>query len=114
MHPPISEAVEAGAAAVLAGLVGDGEALELRREAVEALNLIATAGDFDDMMMRLKSSDPSSQHAATIQLRTLLSGRNPPTQQVIEAQVIPQFVAFLRQRDDDQILQVRDDLRTSV
>jgi hypothetical protein len=43
-HPPIAEALEAGAVAVLAGLLGDGEAPELRREAVEALKLIATSG----------------------------------------------------------------------
>jgi hypothetical protein len=37
--------VEAGAVAVLAGLLGDGEAPELRREALKALKLIAAAGD---------------------------------------------------------------------
>ena len=43
--PPIAEAVEAGAAAVLAGLVAGGEAPELQRGAVEVLKLIATLGD---------------------------------------------------------------------
>jgi hypothetical protein len=44
--PPVAKAVEAGAAAVLAGMLADGdsEAPELQREAVEVLKLIATMG----------------------------------------------------------------------
>lgn len=57
------------------------------------------------MVSGVMGDDPTVQTECTTQFRRLLSiERNPPIQQVIDANVVPRFVEFL-QRDDNPALQ---------
>lgn len=57
------------------------------------------------MVAGVMGNDPTVQTECTTQFRRLLSiEKNPPIQQVIEANVVPRFVEFL-QRDDNPALQ---------
>ncbi|GAX23410.1 hypothetical protein FisN_15Lh131 [Fistulifera solaris] len=57
------------------------------------------------MVQGVMGNDPAVQTECTTQFRRLLSiEKNPPIQQVIDAQVVPRFVEFL-QRDDNPALQ---------
>ena len=59
------------------------------------------------MVMGVESMEPAVQLESTTQFRKLLSiERNPPIQQVIDADVVPKFVEFLS-RDENAVLQVR-------
>ena len=58
-----------------------------------------------EMIQGVMGNDPAVQTECTTQFRRLLSiEKNPPIQQVIDAQVVPRFVEFL-QRDDNPALQ---------
>lgn len=58
-----------------------------------------------EMVAGVMGEDPAIQTECTTQFRRLLSiEKNPPIQQVIDAQVVPRFVTFL-QRDDNPALQ---------
>jgi len=57
------------------------------------------------MVQGVMGNDPALQTECTTQFRRLLSiEKNPPIQNVIDAQVVPRFVEFL-QRDDNPALQ---------
>ena len=69
-------------------------------------NLSQRLENLPNMVMGVQSPEPAVQLESTTQFRKLLSiERNPPIQQVIDAQVVPRFVEFLN-RDDNPALQV--------
>ena len=69
-------------------------------------NLETRLANLPNMVMGVQSPEPTVQLESTTQFRKLLSiERNPPIQQVIDANVVPRFVEFLS-RDDTPSLQV--------
>jgi hypothetical protein len=57
------------------------------------------------MVAGVMGNDPATQTECTTQFRRLLSiEKNPPIQEVIDANVVPRFVQFLS-RDDSPALQ---------
>jgi hypothetical protein len=61
------------------------------------------------MVMGVQSPEPTVQLEFMTQFRKVLSiERNPPIQQVVDANVVPRFIEFMN-NDDNPALQVRDE-----
>jgi len=64
----------------------------------------SSIADLPQLIGAINSEDVTAQREATIRFRKLLSiERNPPIQEVIDAQVVPRFVQFLRNTHDTQL-----------